>query len=340
MKRLMILSCILVSSLAEPQPFLVIKRGNSGSTWFSTLLLFLKDLFFMDEAMSAKVFETVSRDAARRYLERAISRPTGQYLDATSRKPIMWKHQSKAAERCYVRRSRSCELRAIGLSVAPLAFKSRTAPPPWPEAASSCSRLFELATRRAQVPGAPRRRLRFQTAPEARRLASLERRQDGAIDPRQEVLFKIDCWATTHRAAALGTGRVPSILQTGRSPEREPPRARSPRRLDHRNSASRLLRLPAARPHAQVYEAVQLDTPGEMNRLRRFLGLPKRTNTTFASTSIKRGGEDLRMRVANFDALSALVEATPCLHAMLHAAVPHVATPCPAPLIPILNASQ
>ena len=110
--------------------FVVLKRGHSGSTWFSALLQELHLTFFMDEALSAKALAGASRDDVAKYLDAALAAPAGQFQSSARPKPIQWRAQSRRAERCHVRR-RGCDLAAVGLGVAPLARRRRTAPPDW-----------------------------------------------------------------------------------------------------------------------------------------------------------------------------------------------------------------
>ena len=55
---------LAAAAAAAPVRFVVLKRGHSGSTWFSALLQELHLTFFMDEALSAKALAGASRDDA------------------------------------------------------------------------------------------------------------------------------------------------------------------------------------------------------------------------------------------------------------------------------------
>ena len=272
---------LAAAAAAAPVRFVVLKRGHSGSTWFSALLQELHLTFFMDEALSAKALAGASRDDVAKYLDAALAAPAGQFQSSARPKPIQWRAQSRRAERCHVRR-RGCDLAAVGLGVAPLARRRRTAPPDWFAAVLAAAAPKVVVWLRTNV-------VKMVFATHGRKGALVAHRRLARAEP---AAFLRECRSGVARNAAL---------------------------------AALAAKLPSTK--TVFYEAVQRDAAREMNAVRRFLGLPKRT-TNFTTASVKRGADDLRTVLPNFDDLSAALAGDPCLRAMLHARAPVVFPPC------------
>ena len=126
--------------VAEATPFLVLKRGHSGSTWFSALLLGLPKTYFVDEAVPASAATSPEGAAALEgFLVAGLTQPLGKIssyrqsladFGATWRPPgDYWKNLSFAyripdeTKACL--ETPDCQLAALGMSLAPLAGKAR-----------------------------------------------------------------------------------------------------------------------------------------------------------------------------------------------------------------------
>jgi hypothetical protein len=82
------------------------------------------------------------------------------------------------------------------------------------------------------------------------------------------------------------------------------------------------------------YEAIQIDTKKEMERVRMFLALPA-IRQSYTSASVKKGSDDLRNRLQNFAELERLLSPggahpSDCLLEQLRAVEPQVHPQCPA----------
>ena len=284
--------------------FVVLKRGHSGSTWFSTLLLDFEKTFFLDEAVSASGFAKMAspfhnHSAFEEYLLRALREPMGKFV--RKKKRVEWDRQLNGTKACFKNPACDTTLWTFGLSLAPLGLGCRSHPAPWfPTVLDSLvlsrpSLKFVILLRTNVVKMSLSHmgdKKTLGTLPEEdRRLVE----ENPTLDPDD---FFVKCLVSIIRNAnlrALAPGHGAAVREV-------------------------------------YYEALQLDTPGEMDKVRDFLGIPKRDDVKFVSTSVKLGTDDLRSRIANFDEVSAsFAERSPCLHDMLHATVPLVHEPCPLP---------
>ena len=101
-----------------PVGFVVLKQGNSGSSWFSSMIARLDKTYFLDEAFTNSGAHAAPASDAdlRRYLARALAEPTGYYGKGEG--CPRWAACSPGALACFV--DRKCRLRAVGFSYNPL----------------------------------------------------------------------------------------------------------------------------------------------------------------------------------------------------------------------------
>jgi hypothetical protein len=279
--------------------FVVLKVGNSGSSWFSSLVARLDKTYFLDEAFtsSGKRAAPTSDADLQRYLARALAEPTGYY---GSEGCARWGAQSPAALACF--QDKECRLRAVGFSYNPLPSEGK-----------------ELAPFERVVPG-------WLTAnlPAARLVV----------------------WVRTNvvkmALATHGDKSVAHYYGAAGDPAKHLSRLNESKRTDlgHFSSTVNMLiqrnmalldwaHAAGDRALLCYYEAFQLDAYAEMERVRKFLGVPKTPGRSYESTSVKASSEDLR-RLDAFPALRSLLlaERNPCLRAMLEDTTPRVYPRC------------
>jgi hypothetical protein len=284
---------------APPVGFVVLKVGNSGSSWFSSLVARLDKTYFLDEAFtsSGKHAAPTSDADLQRYLARALAEPTGYY---GSEGCARWGAQSPAALACF--QDKECRLRAVGFSYNPLPSEGK-----------------ELAPFERVVPGwltanLPAARLVVWVRTNVVKMAlathgdkSAAHHYGAASDPAKYLSMRNESMKTD-----LGrfSATVNLLIQ------------RNMALLDWAHAAG-------DRALLCYYEAFQLDAYAEMERVRKFLGVPRTPGRSYDSASVKASSEDLR-RLDAFPALRSLLmaERNTCLRAMLEDTTPRVYPRC------------
>ena len=285
-----------------PVGFVVLKQGNSGSSWFSSMIARLDKTYFLDEAFTNSGAHAAPASDAdlRRYLARALAEPTGYYGKGEG--CPRWAACSPGALACFV--DRKCRLRAVGFSYNPLPSDGGAlAPlgrvvPAWLLANVPAARLVVWV--RTNV-------VKMALATHGDKAATRDYAATGPSDPAKRLAK----WRAYDRSD-LGhfADSVNARIQ------------RNMALTDWAHAAGDAALL-------CYYEAFQLDAYAEMERVRDFLGVPKTPGRAYDSASVKASSEDLR-RLDAFPALRRLLLETKndCLRAMLEDTTPRVYPVC------------
>ena len=277
-----------------PQTFVVLKFGHTGSTWFSSLLADFDSTYYLDEAITDSR-RPATKQGFETYVRAALAEPTGKYVLGGAPSCAYWQAQTPGSRRCH--KEDTCALSALGLSMA--LGHGATPIPAWLNGAFPAVRLIVwirsnvVKTARA-TQGDKGSVKSFSVEPKANK--------NGARVPKERQV-KSGRWKTDDFAKSVN-GRLRDVQGL----------------LDV-----------AARTQALVcyYEAMQLSRDEEMEKVRRFIGLPP-NERPYASASTKASDEDLSRTVHNFGKLRDFVRSrnNTCLLEMLTSTVPRVFPVC------------
>ena len=290
---------------APPKHFIVIKRGFSGSTWFSTLLLNFPGMFVLDEAIQTSVIDKFSERQLDSYLTQSLRRPMGQIISPAN---VEWARQAKQTKSCFD--DPKCELQGYGATLAPL-FDHQ----------DKVAHGFEGALERVahSMPGL---KIILWIRTNVVKMGLSSHGQKGALVAAGESHGRrlLSSTPSSPVADAKETWKPHDFVTTINSGL-----DRNKALLDH------FTRTQGASTMVVFYEAMQRDTRATMQRIGTFLGVVSPGIST-ASPSVKKSSDDLRDKIKNFGELEAMLRSGPfksdCILAQLRATSPTVHALC------------
>ena len=280
---------------AAKQAFFVLKRGHSGSTWLSALLLNLPLTYFFDELVGASAnFDAKKLEAI---FVQALRAPTGRGTSPEWSKST----GDRAVRNCWQNRDK-CQLNAIGFSFSPLLRGRRRLRP-----GISTTLQGVVAKTRAK----PILFLRTN-------VVKLSRAVNG--DKTALRVAGLHRQLLRHRRPHRGNWSLPSFV-------------RSVNDAIRRNNDLLGIRSKVRAEWLVVYyERLQTDTADVMDSIRRLLVMPRMDSKLLARAPGKKTtSDDLRDVVFNFNELEAALEGryhNPCVLKMLREVRPTVHHVC------------